>query len=145
MAITTQIIVVGNLVRDPELRYTKTQKPVVSITIASTPRALNRATGKWEDGEPVFMRCSAWDDMAEHIAHSLKKGDRVLAAGVLKASKYNDREGNAKESLELQIDEIGPSLKFANASPQKGDHSYTDQIKKADNDGWVTVDDDTPF
>lgn len=146
MAITNQLSIVGNLVRDPELRYTKSNKAVVSLTVASTPRSYNRTTSQWEDGEAVFMRCSAWDNLAEHIAHSLRKGDRVWATGVLKATKYTDKEGNDKSGLELQIDEAGPSLKFSNATPVKGDHPRTERASGPDNDGWVTVDDsDTPF
>jgi single-strand DNA-binding protein len=147
MAFTTQVVVVGNLVRDPELRHTKEGKPVVSLTIASTPRTYNRQTSQWEDGNAVFMRCSAWDEMAENISASLFKGSRVMAVGVLKASLYSDREGNMKESLELQIDEIGPTLKFHTTTQDKrGKTPPAQKGPSVDNDGWVTVDDsDTPF
>lgn len=148
MAITTQVIVVGNLVRDPELRYTNTKKPVVNLTIASTPRSFNRATNAWEDGKPVFMRCSAWDEMAENIAASLTKGSRVMAVGVMKSNEYKDREGNDKSGTELQIDEIGPTLKYHTATPERRGKSAPQSKGPAqDSDGWVTVDDgdDTPF
>jgi single-strand DNA-binding protein len=147
MAVTTQVVVVGNLVRDPELRHTKDGKPVVSLTIASTPRTYNRATSQWEDGKAVFMRGSAWDEMAENIAASLTKGSRVMAVGVLKTSSYRDREGNEKENLELQIDEIGPTLKFHTTTQDKrGKAAPSSKGPAVDNDGWVTVDDsDTPF
>lgn len=149
MAITTQVVVVGNLTRDPELRYTREGKPVVNITVASTPRSYNRTTSKWEDGDAVFTRGSAWDELAENIAGSLTKGSRVVMVGTFKASNYKDREGNDKSGQELQIDEIGPSLKYHTARPEKrGKQSPVKGPVASDSsaDGWVTVDDDdTPF
>lgn len=148
MAITTQVVVVGNLTRDPELRYTRDGKPVVNVTVASTPRSYNRTTSKWEDGEAVFIKGSAWDEVAENIAASLSKGSRIVAVGIFKASNYKDREGNDRVGMELQIDEIGPSLKYHTAVPEKrGKASPKGPAAAVDNDGWVTVDDadDTPF
>jgi single-strand DNA-binding protein len=146
MAITTLTVVVGNLVRDPELRHTGQGKAVVSITIASTPRSYNRDTSAWEDGEPVFVKASAWDELAENIAGSLSKGSRVVAVGVWKSSKYKDKDNNDRTSMELQIDEIGPSLKFHTAVPEKrGKAAPAQKGPSQDADGWVTVDDDTPF
>lgn len=147
MAITSQVVIVGNLTRDPELRYTKNSKAVVNITIAATPRSYNRQTSQWEDGESLFMRCSAWDEMAENIAASLTKGSRVMAVGTLKASKYRDREGNEKDGMELQIDEIGVTMKYHVVSAEKrGKASPVAKGTTPDPDGWVTVDDsDTPF
>jgi single-strand DNA-binding protein len=136
----------GNLTADPELRYSKASKAVVNFTIAHTPSVLNRDTKKWEDGETLFMRCSAWDEFAEHIAHSLKKGDRVMAYGVLKSRTYTDREQNSRTVMELLVEDLGPSLKYANASPVKGNHQKgASAAPKPDQDGWVTVDDETPF
>lgn len=148
MAITTQVVVVGNLTRDPELRYTRDGKPVVNVTIASTPRSYNRTTSKWEDGEAVFVKGSAWDEMAENISGSLVKGSRVVAVGIFKASNYKDREGNDRMGMELQIDEIGPSLKYHTAQPEKRGKASPAKGPAGDSnsDGWVTVDDDnTPF
>jgi single-strand DNA-binding protein len=148
MAITTQVVVVGNLVRDPELRYSRQGKPVVNVTIASTPRSYNRETSQWEDGKAVFTRASAWDELAENIAGSLTKGSRVVAVGVLKASEYQDREGNKREGMELQIDEIGPSLRYHIAKPDKRGKSApaAAQGPSQDSDGWAVVsDEDVPF
>lgn len=149
MAITTQVSIVGNLVYDPEIKYVNSGKAVVNLTIASTPRSFNRSSNEWEDGEPVFMRASAWDELAENISDSFSKGNRVIALGTLKAVKYKTREGVDRESMELQIDEIGPSLKFATAKPEKRgknrNAAAAPSTGQRDADGWVTVDDDTPF
>jgi single-strand DNA-binding protein len=146
LPITSQVTIVGNLVRDPELRYTQAGKPVVSLTIAATPRSFNRDTSQWEDGESVFMRGSAWDEMAENIAGSLTKGSRVIATGVLKASTYKDREGNEKQGLDLQIEEIGHTMRFHTLSAEKrGKNTPVAKGPAQDADGWATVDDDTPF
>jgi len=148
LAITTQMTIVGNLVYDPEIKYVNSGKPVVNITIASTARVLNRSTNQWEDGEPVFMRASAWDELAENIADSFKKGNRVIAVGVLKARSY-ESNGVKKDVLELQIDEIGPSVRYATARPEKRGRernaSNAPASKTTDADGWAVVDDDTPF
>jgi single-strand DNA-binding protein len=143
MAVSNQMMIVGNLTADPEIRQVKGDKSVVSLTIATTPRAFNRDTKEWEDGEALFVRCSAWDEFAQNIAASLTKGTRVFATGVMKSRKY-DKDGETKTAQELQIDEIGPSLRYAQAQvrkPNKGPVS----APKPDSDGWVTVDDDTPF
>jgi single-strand DNA-binding protein len=96
MAFTTQATIVGNVTRDPELRRTSAGKPVVNLSVASTPGAYNRDTKAWEEGQPVFIDCSAWDEMAENIAASLGKGSRVIVTGTFKASSYKDREGNER-------------------------------------------------
>lgn len=150
MSITTQIVAVGNIVRDPELRYTKSGKPVVGLTIASTPRSYNRDTSQWEDGETVFLKASCWDEMAENVAASLVKGSRVVAVGVLKTSKFKDREGNDRESVELQIDEIGHTMKHHTLQAEKRGKSSpvqggSGQAKPRDDDGWTTVDSDVPW
>jgi single-strand DNA-binding protein len=146
VAITTQVVIVGNLVRDPELRYAKNGKPVVNVTVASTPRSYNRQTSQWEDGESVFMKGSAWDEMAENIAASLSKGSRVVMVGTLKSSTYKDREGNEKQGLEVQIDEIGHTLKFHTLKAEKRGKASPVKGPAQDADGWTTVDDDdTPF
>ncbi|QUE25352.1 ssDNA binding protein [Microbacterium phage Fizzles] len=115
MAGETIITVVGNATADPELRYTQQGKPVVNLTIASTPRTFDRQANEWKDGEALFLRASAWNEMAEHIAGTITKGMRVIAQGALKQRSYQDREGNQRTSIELEIMEIGPSLRYATA------------------------------
>jgi len=115
MAGETIITVVGNLTADPELRYTQNGLPVANFTIASTPRNFDRASGEWKDGEALFLRASVWREFAEHVAGSLTKGMRVVATGRLKQRSYQDREGNQRTSIELEVDEIGPSLRYATA------------------------------
>ena len=115
MAGETIITVVGNLTADPELRYTQNGLPVANFTIASTPRTFDRQANEWKDGEALFLRASVWRDFAEHVAGSLTKGMRVVATGRLKQRSYQDREGNNRTAIELEIDEIGPSLRYATA------------------------------
>ena len=115
MAGETIITVVGNLTADPELRYTQNSLPVANFTIASTPRNFDRQTNEWKDGEALFLRASVWREFAEHVAGSLTKGMRVIATGRLKQRSYQDREGNNRTAIELEIDEIGPSLRYATA------------------------------
>lgn len=113
------ITVVGNLTADPELRYTQNGKAVVNGTIASTPRTLDRQSNEWKDGEALFLRFSAWDQFAEHIAGSLTKGTRVIAQGRLKQRSYETKEGEKRTSIELEVDAIGPELRYATASVQR--------------------------
>lgn len=115
MAGETVITVVGNLTADPELRFTPNGAAVANFTIASTPRTFDRQTNEWKDGETLFLRASIWREAAENVAETLTKGTRVVAQGRLKARTYDDREGNKRTSYELDVDEIGPSLKYATA------------------------------
>ncbi|HWR85122.1 MAG TPA: single-stranded DNA-binding protein [Rhodoglobus sp.] len=115
MAGETIITVVGNLTSDPELRYTQSGQAVANFTIASTPRTLDRQTNEWKDGEALFLRASCWREFAEHVAGSLTKGSRVIAQGRLKQRSYETKEGEKRTSIELEIDEIGPSLRYATA------------------------------
>ena len=115
MAGETVITVVGNLTADPELRYTQNGLAVANFTIASTPRSFDRATNDWKDGEALFLRASCWREFAEHVAGSLTKGSRVIATGRLKQRSYETKEGEKRTSIELEIDEIGPSLRYATA------------------------------
>ena len=115
MAGETVITVVGNLTADPELRYTQNGLPVANFTIASTPRTFDRQANEWKDGEALFLRASCWRDFAEHVAGSLTKGSRVIATGRLKQRSYDDRDGNKRTAIELEVDEIGPSLRYATA------------------------------
>ncbi|MFE1646223.1 single-stranded DNA-binding protein [Microbacterium sp. P01] len=115
MAGETIITVVGNLTADPELRYTQGGLPVANFTIASTPRNFDRASNEWKDGEALFLRASVWREFAEHVAGSLTKGSRVVATGRLKQRSYETKEGEKRTSIELEVDEIGPSLRYATA------------------------------
>ncbi|GAB3583333.1 single-stranded DNA-binding protein [Leifsonia lichenia] len=116
MAGETVITVVGNLTSDPELRYTQNGLAVANFTIASTPRTFDRQANEWKDGEALFLRASVWREFAEHVAGSLTKGSRVIAQGRLKQRSYETKEGEKRTSIELEIDEIGPSLRYATAS-----------------------------
>ena len=115
MAGETIITVVGNLTADPELRYTQNGLPVANFTIASTPRSFDRQANEWKDGDALFLRASVWREFAEHVAGSLVKGSRVIATGRLKQRTYQDREGQNRTAMELEVDEIGPSLRYATA------------------------------
>lgn len=115
MANDTIITVIGNLTADPELRFTPNGVAVANFTIASTPRTFDRQSNEWKDGEALFMRSSVWREMAENVAASLTKGMRVIAQGRLKATSYTDREGNQRTGYELDVDEVGPALRFATA------------------------------
>jgi single-strand DNA-binding protein len=112
----TPLTVVGNLTADPELRYTQNGLPVVNFTVASTPRIYDRQSGEYKDGDALFLRCSAWREMAEHIAGSLNKGTRVIVTGRLTQRSYQDREGQNRTALEVDVDEVGPSLRWATAA-----------------------------
>jgi single-strand DNA-binding protein len=127
----TVVCVVGNLTSDPELRYSQNGLPVANFTIASTPRTFDRQANEWKDGEALFLRASVWREFAEHVAGSLTKGMRVIAQGRLRQRSYQDREGNNRTAIELEVDEIGPSLRYATAqvtrsqSPQGGQAGRT--------------------
>ncbi|WP_108720341.1 single-stranded DNA-binding protein [Miniimonas sp. S16] len=115
MAGETVITVIGNLTADPELRFTPSGAAVANFTVASTPRAYDRQSGEWRDGDTLFMRCSLWREAAENVAESLTKGTRVIASGRLVQRSYETREGEKRTVVELQVDEIGPSLRYATA------------------------------
>lgn len=123
MAGETVITVIGNLTNDPELRFTPSGAAVANFTIASTPRTFDRQTNEWKDGETLFLRASLWREAAENVAESLTKGTRVVAQGRLKARTYETREGEKRTSYELDIDEIGPSLRYATAKVTKSSRS----------------------
>lgn len=125
MAGETVICVVGNLVADPELRFTASGVAVASFTIASTPRIYDRQTQEWKDGDALFLRCSIWREAAENVAESLQKGMRVIAQGRLVQRSFETREGEKRSVVELQVDEIGPSLKYASAKVERRVKSST--------------------
>lgn len=119
MAGETVITIVGNLTADPEIRTLSNGSEVVNFTIASTPRTFNRQSNQLEDGQALFLRCSAWRDLATHCAQSLAKGMRVIAQGRLQQRSYQANDGSNRTVIELQVDEIGPSLRYATAQVQK--------------------------
>jgi len=115
MAGDTVITIIGNITADPELRFTPSGAAVANFTVASTPRQFDRTTNDWKDGETLFMRCSVWRDAAENVAESLNRGARVIVSGRLKSRSYETKEGEKRTVVELDVDEIGPSLKYAQA------------------------------
>ena len=115
MAGETIITVVGNLTSDPELRYTQNGLAVANFTIASTPRNFDRASNEWKDGEALFLRCNVWRQAAENVAESLTRGSRVIVSGRLKQRSFETKEGEKRTVIELEVDEIGPSLRYATA------------------------------
>ena len=165
MANELTVTIVGNLADDPELRYTQGGVAVVSVRVGSTPRTFNRQTNAWDDGETVWVRCTAWRELAENVSQSLTKGARVIVTGRLKApSAYQSAAGEARASLELEIDEIGASLRYATAAITRraregGDRAGSDSpwnseaapsapAKGGDawaNPGSAAAGDDTPF
>jgi single-strand DNA-binding protein len=119
MAGDTVITVIGNLTDDPELRFTPSGAAVANFTIASTPRTLDKQTNEWKDGDALFLRCSIWRQAAENVAETLTRGARVIAQGRLVQRSYETREGEKRTVVELQVDEIGPSLRYATAKVSK--------------------------
>lgn len=119
MAGETVITIVGNLTADPELRTTRNGGAVANFSIASTPRTFDRQSNQWVDGDALFMRCTAWRDLATHCAQSLAKGMRVIAHGRLTQHSWEDEQHQKRTAVELQVDEIGPSLRYATAQVQK--------------------------
>ena len=119
MAGETTITVVGNLTADPELRFTQSGAAVASFTVASTPRTFDRQSGEWKDGEALFLRCNVWRQVAENVAESLTRGSRVLVTGRLRQRSFETKEGEKRTVVELEVDEIGPSLRYATAKVNK--------------------------
>ena len=117
------ITVIGNLTADPELRYTPNGAAVANFTVASTPRQFDRQSNEWKDGETLFMRCSIWREAAENVSESLQRGPRVVVTGRLKSRSYETKEGEKRTTTELEVDEIGPSLRYATAKVNKTQRS----------------------
>jgi len=149
---TATITVVGNTTADPELRYTANGLAVVNFTVASTDKVFDRQTNEWKDGKKLFIRCSAWREMAEHIAGSLTKGTRVVVVGKIATREYETKEGDKRSTIELEVDEIGPSLRYATATvtraprPGASDTAYAPASQQTDT--WATAGvptDETPF
>ena len=119
----TQITIVGNLVGDPELRYTQTGQAVATFRVASTPRFRDNATGEWKDGDSLFLSCNVWRQAAENVAESLQRGSRVIVSGRLRQRSYETREGEKRTVYEVEVDDVGPSLRNASAKVTKSSRS----------------------
>jgi single-strand DNA-binding protein len=142
------VTVVGNLTNDPELRFTPSGAAVASFTVASTPRILDKATNEWKDGDALFLRCSVWRQAAENVAESLTRGARVIVTGRLKQRSFETKEGEKRTVVELDVDEVGPSLRYATAKVTKasrggggGGSSYGGGgggAAPVDDDPWAT-------
>ncbi len=123
MAGDTVLTIIGNLTGDPELRFTPSGAAVANFTVASTPRQFDRQSNEWKDGETLFMRCSVWREAAENVAESLQRGSRVLVSGRLKSRSYETKEGEKRTVVEMEVDEVGPSLRYATAKVNKTQRS----------------------
>jgi single-strand DNA-binding protein len=141
MANDTTMTIVGNLTADPEIRVTPSGVSLARFTVASTPRVFDKAAGQYRDGEPLFLSCTAWRELAENTVESLTKGVRVVVTGRLRQSRWEDKETGEKRSMmQLDVDEIGPSLRFATATVNKLVRSGGDRLGGAPpDDPWVTA------
>jgi single-strand DNA-binding protein len=144
MAGDTVITVIGNLTADPELRFTQSGAAVANFTVASTPRTLDRQSGEWKDGEALFLRCQIWRQAAENVAESLTRGARVIVSGRLVQRSFETREGEKRTVVELQVDEVGPSLRYATAKVNKvargsGNSGYGASGGAPADDPWATA------
>ncbi|RVW03025.1 single-stranded DNA-binding protein [Rhodococcus xishaensis] len=150
MANETVLTIIGNLVADPELRFTQSGAAVATFTVASTPRMFNRQANEWTDGDALFLRCSVWREAAENVTESLTRGSRVIVSGRLRQRSYESRDGEKRTVNELEVDEIGPSLRYATAKPSKvtrgGGRADSSQRTSTD-DPWgaTTSTDEVPF
>ncbi len=145
----TQITVIGNLVDDPQLRYTPTGQAVASFRVASTPRFLDKNTNEWKDGDSLFLSCNVWRQAAENVAESLMRGMRVIVSGRLKQRSYETKEGEKRVVYEIEVDEVGPSLRYASAKVNKssratggqgsgGQAGYGSPGGRASEDPWAS-------
>ena len=126
MANETITTIVGNLTADPELRFTPAGHAVANFTVASTPRTFDRQSGEWKDGDALFLRCTIWRDAAEHVAECLTRGDRVVVQGRLRQRSFETRDGDKRTVVELDVDDIGPSLRHATAKVTKASRAAAD-------------------
>lgn len=138
----TTLTIAGNLAADPELRFTPSGTAVANFTVASTPRRFDKASGGWKDGEAIFIRCTAWRQLAENLAESLTRGQAVIVTGRLESNSYETREGEKRTSLQLQVDEVGASLKFATVKVSKADRKSADRGSSTDDGAY---DEEPPF
>jgi single-strand DNA-binding protein len=148
------VTVVGNLTNDPELRFTPSGAAVASFTVASSSRYLDKQTNEWKDGDPVYMRCSVWRQYAENVAESLQKGTRVIVQGRLKQRSYETREGEKRTVVEMEVDDVGPALRYATAKVNRvqrqgsGPSEGGGQTPAQNDDPWATgpaASDEPPF
>ncbi|GAA3243007.1 single-stranded DNA-binding protein [Dactylosporangium siamense] len=135
----TTITLVGNLTSDPELRFLPSGAAVTKFRVASTPRFLDKASGEWKDGEPLFLSCSVWRQVAENVAESLQRGARVIVTGKLKARTFTDASEQQRTVFELDVDEVGPSLRYATAKVQKLARSTGGADGAAGDDQWASA------
>ena len=156
MAGETVITVIGNLTADPELRFTPSGAAVANFTVASTPRTLDKQSGEWKDGEALFMRCNIWRQPAENVAETLTRGMRVMVTGRLRQRSFETREGEKRTVVELEVDEVGPSLRYAKAAVTKTGSGESSGARSGGSRGYDNgpaalppgsgaVDDEPPF
>jgi len=151
MAGETIITVVGNLTADPELRFTSSGAAVANFTVASTPRTFDRQTNEWKDGEALFLRCNIWRQAAENVAESLTRGTRVIVSGRLKQRSFETKEGEKRTVVELEVDEVGPSLRFVTAKVNRGSRGSSgggfgsSGSSEASNGGYGSPPDNDPW
>ena len=138
MANDTQITLVGNLTADPELRFTPSGAPVANFTVASTPRTFDKTRSEWVDGDPMFLNCSVWRQAAENCVESLTKGMRVIVQGRLKSRSFETREGDRRTVLEVDVDEVGPSLARASAKVTRNTNGTQQPRQSAPAQSWQT-------
>ncbi|MGO4612975.1 single-stranded DNA-binding protein [Nocardia sp. 2YAB30] len=143
MAADTTITVIGNLTADPELRFVPSGQAVANFIVASTPRYLDRNTNEWKDAEALFLRCNIWREAAENVAETLTRGARVIVSGRLKQRSYQTPEGDKRSVIELEVDEVGPSLRFATAKVTKtnrrGSGGITTTSHPISDDPWASM------
>jgi single-strand DNA-binding protein len=132
----TQITIIGNLVDDPQLRYTPTGQAVASFRVASTPRFMDRSTNEWKDGDSLFLSCNVWRQAAENVAESLQRGMRVIVSGRLRQRSYETKEGEKRTVYEVEVDEVGPSLRNASAKVVKSSRATGGQSGSAGQGGY---------
>ena len=152
MSNETQITICGNLTDDPTLRFTPSGAPVANFTVASTPRTFDRTTNEWKDGDAMFLNCAVWRQAAENVAESLTKGMRVIVQGRLRSRSYETREGEKRTVFEVEVEEVGPSLRSATAKvtraqqQQRQGAGWSKDAKPSGPDPWATApSDEAPF
>ena len=145
MAGATVITVIGNLTADPELRFTPAGAPVANFTLASTPRTFDRQSGEWHDAEALFLRCTIWRQAAQNVAETLTRGMRVMVSGKLKQRSYETREGDQRTVVELEVDEVGPSLRYATAKVNKTQRGSSGGFGSSGSDSGGAPSSDDPW
>ena len=139
------LTIVGNLVAEPDLAFTPAGAARCSFTVASTPRVFDKASNEWRDGDALFLRCTVWRDLAEHVAESLERGSRVIVTGKLKQRSY-EKDGEKRTAYEVEVDEVGPSLRWATAKPVRAQGGGRPAAKTVEDDPWsAPTDDAAPF